>query len=159
NDGGRRQVSACEGSSGPDRRFLLARGPVPRGYWCNRTPWYRSVAACEALPMTSHCCVAKILTVKSSGPLAGALVLRGALTLARARRQAATTADAPTKGSRDSYECRWAESAITLDGVADEAAWKNADVIDSFYLPWLGKKARPARTATSARLLWDREYL
>ena len=57
------------------------------------------------------------------------------------------------------YECRWADGPITLDGKADEAAWKNAQVIDHFYLPWLGKNARKARTATKARLLWDREYL
>jgi glucose/arabinose dehydrogenase len=57
------------------------------------------------------------------------------------------------------YECRWADTPITLDGRADEAAWKHAQVIDHFYLPWLGKKARAALTATKARLLWDREYL
>jgi glucose/arabinose dehydrogenase len=57
------------------------------------------------------------------------------------------------------YECRWADGPITLDRKADEAAWKNAQVIDHFYLPWLGKNARKARTATKARLLWDREYL
>lgn len=57
------------------------------------------------------------------------------------------------------FECRWAETVITLDGKADEAAWKRAQVIDTFYVPWLGAKARPARTATKARLLWDREYL
>jgi glucose/arabinose dehydrogenase len=57
------------------------------------------------------------------------------------------------------FECRWAETPITLDGTAEEAAWKRAQVIDAFYLPWLGTNARPARTATKARLLWDREYL
>src|SRR5262249_1556850 len=57
------------------------------------------------------------------------------------------------------YECRWAATPITIDGKADEEAWKHAQVIDHFYLPWLGKNARPARTATKAKLLWDREYL
>jgi hypothetical protein len=57
------------------------------------------------------------------------------------------------------FECRWAESPVTIDGRADEAAWKNAQVIDHFYLPWLGKDARAARTATKARLLWDKDYL
>ena len=56
-------------------------------------------------------------------------------------------------------ECRFAEGEITIDGVADEPAWKNAVVIDNFYLPWLKDKARPSRTKTQARLLWDREYL
>jgi uncharacterized repeat protein (TIGR03806 family) len=58
-----------------------------------------------------------------------------------------------------SFECRWTESPITLDGVADEPAWKHARPITSFHLPWLGDKARLGRTATTARLLWDREYL
>ncbi|MDB5310917.1 MAG: yliI 4 [Gemmataceae bacterium] len=57
------------------------------------------------------------------------------------------------------FECRWADTPIVLDGVADEPAWKHAQVIDAFHLPWLGDKARMARTATKARLLWDREYL
>ena len=57
------------------------------------------------------------------------------------------------------FECRWADSPIKIDGAADEAAWAAAQVIDNFTLPWLGKDARPAKTATRARLLWDREYL
>ncbi len=57
------------------------------------------------------------------------------------------------------FECRWAETPPALDGKADEDAWKHAQIIDNFYLPWLAAKARAARTATKARLLWDREYL
>jgi glucose/arabinose dehydrogenase len=57
------------------------------------------------------------------------------------------------------FECRWTEAPITIDGKLHEAAWKHAQVIDHFYLPWLGKNARAARTATKARLLWDREYI
>jgi glucose/arabinose dehydrogenase len=57
------------------------------------------------------------------------------------------------------FECRWTDTPIALDGKADEPAWKQAQVIDRFYLPWLGDKARDAKTATKARLLWDREYL
>ncbi|MCI0700321.1 MAG: PQQ-dependent sugar dehydrogenase, partial [Planctomycetia bacterium] len=57
------------------------------------------------------------------------------------------------------FECRWADSSITLDGTADEAAWKHAQPISAFHLPWLGDKARMSRTATSAKLLWDRDYL
>src|SRR5262249_34952430 len=60
----------------------------------------------------------------------------------------AAVAEAPAE-----YECRWASGPITIDGKADEEAWKNAQVIDHFYLPWLGPKARKARTATKARLL------
>ncbi len=57
------------------------------------------------------------------------------------------------------FECRWAETPLMVDGKAGEAAWKQAQIIDNFGVPWLGAKARPARTATKARLLWDREYL
>src|SRR5712691_4415055 len=46
------------------------------------------------------------------------------------------------------FECRWTEGPIKIDGKADEEAWKHAQVIDHFYLPWLGKNARKARTAT-----------
>src|SRR6516162_2927462 len=57
------------------------------------------------------------------------------------------------------FECRWADTPITLDGKDDDAAWKHAQTIDAFHLPWLGKEARMGRTATRAKLLWDREYL
>jgi glucose/arabinose dehydrogenase len=57
------------------------------------------------------------------------------------------------------FECRWARGPITIDGKADEEAWQHAPVIDRFYLPWLGPKARAATTATRAKLLWDREFL
>ncbi len=57
------------------------------------------------------------------------------------------------------FECRWTEGPIKIDGKADEPAWKHAQTIDQFYLPWLGKNARWAKTATTAKLLWDRENL
>jgi uncharacterized repeat protein (TIGR03806 family) len=60
----------------------------------------------------------------------------------------------PTK-----FECRWADTPIVLDGSADDLAWKQAQEISTFHLPWLGDQARLSRTATRARLLWDREYL
>jgi len=58
-----------------------------------------------------------------------------------------------------SFECRWTDAPPVIDGDGADAAWKSAAVIDSFHLPWLGPKARPARHATRARLLWDREHL
>jgi uncharacterized repeat protein (TIGR03806 family) len=57
------------------------------------------------------------------------------------------------------FECRWTDSPITIDGAADEPAWRHAQRIEAFHLPWLGEQARMARTATTARLLWDREFL
>ncbi len=63
------------------------------------------------------------------------------------------------KAPPTAFECRWARGPITIDGKADEDAWKHAQVIDNFYLPWLGAKARAAKTATKAKLLWDHEYL
>jgi glucose/arabinose dehydrogenase len=57
------------------------------------------------------------------------------------------------------FECRFTDLPIKIDGKGNDEAWKHAQVIDNFYLPWLGAKARPAKTKTSAKLLWDREYL
>ncbi len=57
------------------------------------------------------------------------------------------------------FTCKWTSEPITLDGKADEAAWKQAETIDSFRLPWLGKNDRPARTKTTAKLLWDRDAI
>lgn len=58
------------------------------------------------------------------------------------------------------FECRWAETAPQIDGTANEAVWQTAEEIDHFFLPWLKKEdRRPPKTATKARLLWDRDYL
>lgn len=56
------------------------------------------------------------------------------------------------------YECRWADTPIVLDGKADDEAWKHAQPIDAFRLPWL-KDARSAKQSTRAKLLWDRDAL
>jgi glucose/arabinose dehydrogenase len=60
---------------------------------------------------------------------------------------------------QEPVECRWAEGEIAIDGKADESAWMHAQVVDDFSLPWLKENARPAKTKTGARLLWDRENL
>ncbi|HLX59792.1 MAG TPA: carbohydrate-binding family 9-like protein [Planctomycetota bacterium] len=65
----------------------------------------------------------------------------------------------PVPNSANVYECRRATGPIVIDGNPDDAAWKQAAVIDNFSLPWLGAKARPARTKTVARLLWDDQFL
>lgn len=57
------------------------------------------------------------------------------------------------------FECRFTETPIKITGKGTDPAWKNAQSIDHFYLPWLGDKARPAKTKTNAKLLWDREFL
>jgi uncharacterized repeat protein (TIGR03806 family) len=57
------------------------------------------------------------------------------------------------------FECRFTDRPVKIDGRADEDAWKAAQPIESFYLPWLQEKVRAARTATRAKLLWDRENL
>jgi hypothetical protein len=53
-------------------------------------------------------------------------------------------------------QCRWAAGPIKPDGVLDEPAWKAAQVLSDFSVYWQGRKAK---TATRARLLWDRDYL
>lgn len=94
-------------------------------------------------------------------PVAGLAALAAAVLWVRADAPAADhpvpaplTAAPPTE-----FECRWAGTPVTIDGRADDPAWKHAPVIDTFHLPWLKEKARLSRTATKARLLWDREYL
>ncbi|MBX9679292.1 MAG: PQQ-dependent sugar dehydrogenase [Gemmataceae bacterium] len=67
--------------------------------------------------------------------------------------------DAPAKKAATPIECRFTELPIRIDGKADDDAWKHAVVIDGFRLPWLGDQSRPAKTATRAKLLWDRDYL
>src|SRR5437868_4089356 len=67
------------------------------------------------------------------------------------RKPADKKGPAATVSEQPPSECRWTESPITIDGIADEPAWKNAQVIDNFYLPWLQDKARPSKTKTSAK--------
>ena len=54
-------------------------------------------------------------------------------------------------------ECRWTDEPIVIDGRDDEAAWRSAAVIDDFRVP--GPAGGKPKTATKAKLLWDREYL
>jgi uncharacterized repeat protein (TIGR03806 family) len=98
---------------------------------------------------------------RAAGTSAAILVLLPAclaLWLGRDRPQVSAEEPAAPKGPPTAFECRWADTPITLDGKADEEAWKHAQVIDHFYLPWT-RDSRRARTATRAKLLWDREYL
>src|SRR5438105_9301407 len=48
----------------------------------------------------------------------------------------------PATQPSSTYECRWIDESITIDGKADEVAWKNAQSIDHFAMPWLGGDAR-----------------
>lgn len=59
----------------------------------------------------------------------------------------------------ESYDCRFTEEPIAIDGALDEPAWRQAVVIENFSTPWLGAADVPAARATRARLLWDREHL
>src|SRR5262245_8144849 len=53
-------------------------------------------------------------------------------------------------------ECRRATGRIKLDGVLDEVAWERAPVLKDFAVYWQNRKPK---TATTARLLWDDEFL
>jgi Carbohydrate family 9 binding domain-like len=55
-----------------------------------------------------------------------------------------------------SAECRWMSGRIKLDGVLNETAWDKAEVLRDFSVYWQDRKAR---SATTARLLWDNDYL
>jgi hypothetical protein len=53
-------------------------------------------------------------------------------------------------------ECRRATAPLTLDGKLDDKEWGNAEVLRDFAVFW--EKRKPA-TATTARLMWDDDYL
>jgi glucose/arabinose dehydrogenase len=74
-----------------------------------------------------------------------------------ARTEAKTAA--PSIPVLTEYVCRFTESPIEIDGKGDEAAWKEAVVIDNFSMPWLGVNNHRPHQATRAKLLWDREYV
>src|SRR5262249_22246673 len=52
-------------------------------------------------------------------------------------------------------ECRWAPGKIKIDGVLNDIAWDAAEELE-FTVPW---QTRKPKTATKARLLWDKDYL
>lgn len=89
--------------------------------------------------------------------IAISLVASVALLRDRGEVSAGDPAKAASKPKTE-FECRWATGPIVIDGKGDDAIWKDAQVIDHFYLPWL-KEPRPAKTRTKAKLLWDRENL
>src|SRR5262245_33606296 len=70
------------------------------------------------------------------------------------RRAAAVARPNPTDAGH--FECRWTDLPVRIDGQGDDPAWKGAQVIERFAMPWAGK---PATTTTKARLLWDRQNL
>ena len=72
---------------------------------------------------------------------------------------ACTLAVVHSSSAADISECRWAATPPVIDGVIDDPAWKNAQVVDTFTSAWLPEGKRTPPTATKARLLWDREYL
>ena len=53
--------------------------------------------------------------------------------------------------------CHWAQGPIVIDGSDDDKAWSQAIIIDEFRIP--GSVTPLPKTATRARLLWDRQYL
>src|SRR5262245_24023855 len=53
-------------------------------------------------------------------------------------------------------ECRWRNGPIKIDGRINETAWDGAQTLDNFVVFW---QKRKAKSATTARLLWDDKYL
>jgi hypothetical protein len=81
------------------------------------------------------------------------LVLPGVGCVASEAAQKADKAEPPVVRSA---ECRWLVGRIRVDGILDDVAWDNAQALENFAVFWQG---RPARTKTTARLLWDNTYL
>lgn len=104
---------------------------------------------------------APVLPRSARRPLLGvtALLLGGLAVLGGYQTGPSAVADPAKPGVPTGFECRWTDTPPAIDGKADERAWRQAQTIDRFSQPWLGKAARPVRTPTKARLLWDREYL
>jgi hypothetical protein len=70
-----------------------------------------------------------------------------------------TSAVAQRKGGpavARSVECKRATGRMRIDGVLDEVSWDNAEPIKNFAVFW---QKRKAKTATTAKLLWDDSYL
>jgi hypothetical protein len=68
---------------------------------------------------------------------------------------------APAEGEKPppavkAAECRWAGTKVKIDGVLNEIAWEKAEGLTDFAVYWQNRKPK---TATKARLLWDRNYL
>jgi len=84
------------------------------------------------------------------GGVALVVVASGALGLARR----------PASAAVGATEVRWADRPPVLDGRVSQGEWRNAVVLESFARPWEADPTlRAPRTATRARLLWDREHL
>ena len=99
------------------------------------------------------------LRVVSTIPIVAALGLLATLGGCSGAVERPSPADAPSVPLVSSYDCRFTEDPVTIDGTPDDAAWKNAVTIDNFSMPWLGKNNEPAAKATRAKILWDRENL
>ena len=56
------------------------------------------------------------------------------------------------------FECRWTDAPPVIDGRGDDAVWQRAARVESFAQPW-AEGTPKAKERTSARLLWDREWL
>ena len=55
----------------------------------------------------------------------------------------------------DPYQCVYSTSAITIDGKADEIAWRASKNLSPFVVPVSGDAAK---TETSVKLAWDLDY-
>jgi hypothetical protein len=65
-------------------------------------------------------------------------------------------AKTPGKDAVPRVKCHWRIDKIKIDGIRNEVAWDKAEVIDHFMVSWQNRKPK---TATTARLLWDNDYL
>jgi hypothetical protein len=88
-------------------------------------------------------------------PTGVAFLLVGALGGCATREERAKARDDDPPAVR-AAECRWTNRPITIDGKIDEIAWDDAEVLKDFSVFW---QKRKAKTATTARLLWNNRYL
>jgi hypothetical protein len=57
------------------------------------------------------------------------------------------------------YQCQFASGPIVVDGRDNDDAWKHAQPVNDFKMPWVRNGSTKPPTATRAKLLWDDQYL
>ncbi len=72
---------------------------------------------------------------------------------------AGTSSAPPAEAPPDDYTCYFTEGPIEIDGKAAEAAWKVAKPVNDFGMAWARDGQTKPKTATRAKMLWDREHV
>jgi uncharacterized repeat protein (TIGR03806 family) len=61
--------------------------------------------------------------------------------------------------SEEIYRCQYATVPPSIDGEGNEKVWESAATLSNFRMAWLGAEGEQQRSATRAKILWDRDYI